>query len=972
VKKLALLPLITSLFTVVSNAQSVTIANASFETATLPLNGGNGAYSNLIAGSTLAATAGTVANWTAAASTTNADAGGYVPASGGINWTSKWWSGSNIVFMQINSPGTVSLSQTLAATLQNNTTYTLAAKVGRRIYTQRFDYSLQLWAGSTLLSSASNLALASNTSGTDQLLYYTGVNNPLAGQPLTIVLASTGIGGSFTEAFFDDVSLTTSNGSTIPIPNITGLDPTSGIAGTPVTITGANFGASQTSSTVKFNGVAALATIWSATSITVTVPAGATTGNVVVTVVGQPSNAVPFTVRTGILNMSHDLTTLGIANQNIVPNNPSLDARPLFQAALNYVQLHPVQTLTWDAGNYYFLSDTQSNAVLNILQLSNLTIDLAGATIYLHGGYMPNGINVVNCTNLTLTNFKTDLIDPAYTHVTLTSVDTTNRLLMYQTIPGWRDPATFASIPLPAGVTPSNWAAVFRNGNIVPGTARMQLNRPISAGTLSLLQDFTPWTQSPILSTLQGGDTVVVTNDVSGPEIEIWECNQMTLSNVTIYGSPSWGVQVFASSNTTVDSVRVEPRPGTGLIGANADGIHFVSVRQNDHIRNSYVARTMDDALTMDNQLVASVVSQTGARQLRVNRPGYLRFPNGTAVNFVDPVSTLEITGATIVSQNPADSVLPGLVDLTVDQDLPALTAGMAMVYADPSMRGQGSTIEDNIVEDTYGGRGVWLSGTVGVTVQRNVIRRSDLGAIESDQDTLAYIGPPSRNVIIQNNSLESDLGPAAAGTGTIAGLASIEVISINSQPFATDSSNSNVSIQNNYICAAGRSGIWVGQLNGGSIQNNMILGWNEQPMDLFGFPGGVVSDQVIQDFSLPIVLHNNVSITNQNNVTNSSAPSTCSPVTFDTSSFQVGGGAGSGSFSVTPAVAGFAWNAVSSVSWITIVSSASGSGSGSVGFSVDANPFASPRTGTISVAGQTVVITQSGFKRILGQVTSQ
>jgi hypothetical protein len=31
-----------------------------------------------------------------------------------------------------------------------------------------------------------------------------------------------------------------------------------------------------------------------------------------------------------VLNMSHDLVPLGIASQNLMPNNPSLDARPLF------------------------------------------------------------------------------------------------------------------------------------------------------------------------------------------------------------------------------------------------------------------------------------------------------------------------------------------------------------------------------------------------------------------------------------------------------------------------------------------------------------------------------------------------------------------------------------------------------------------------------------------------------------------
>src|SRR5256886_2740673 len=85
---------------------------------------------------------------------------------------------------------------------------------------------------------------------------------------------------------------------TVPPPSITGLNPTSGVLGTSVTITGANFGASQGTSTVTFNGIGATPTSWSVTNIVVPVPAGATTGNVVVTVGGVASNGVSFTVTT--------------------------------------------------------------------------------------------------------------------------------------------------------------------------------------------------------------------------------------------------------------------------------------------------------------------------------------------------------------------------------------------------------------------------------------------------------------------------------------------------------------------------------------------------------------------------------------------------------------------------------------------------------------------------------------------------
>jgi all-beta uncharacterized protein len=53
-------------------------------------------------------------------------------------------------------------------------------------------------------------------------------------------------------------------------------------------------------------------------------------------------------------------------------------------------------------------------------------------------------------------------------------------------------------------------------------------------------------------------------------------------------------------------------------------------------------------------------------------------------------------------------------------------------------------------------------------------------------------------------------------------------------------------------------------------------------------------------------------------------------------------------------------WTAVPSVTWITITSSASGSGLGSFNYSVAPNTTSVPRTGTIAVAGQTVSITQA------------
>ena len=54
------------------------------------------------------------------------------------------------------------------------------------------------------------------------------------------------------------------------------------------------------------------------------------------------------------------------------------------------------------------------------------------------------------------------------------------------------------------------------------------------------------------------------------------------------------------------------------------------------------------------------------------------------------------------------------------------------------------------------------------------------------------------------------------------------------------------------------------------------------------------------------------------------------------------------------------AWTAASSVGWITVTSGASMFGLGSANYSVAPNGTGMPRTGTLTVAGQTVTITQA------------
>jgi formylglycine-generating enzyme required for sulfatase activity len=73
------------------------------------------------------------------------------------------------------------------------------------------------------------------------------------------------------------------------------------------------------------------------------------------------------------------------------------------------------------------------------------------------------------------------------------------------------------------------------------------------------------------------------------------------------------------------------------------------------------------------------------------------------------------------------------------------------------------------------------------------------------------------------------------------------------------------------------------------------------------------------------------------------------------------GSGGGSGSISVTT-LAGCSWSATPGAGWLHITGGASGTGSGTVSYSVDANTTINPRSATITAGGQPFTVNQAGL----------
>ena len=93
----------------------------------------------------------------------------------------------------------------------------------------------------------------------------------------------------------DNQAAISSNDFTVVAPvaplTLTSFSPTTGTAGTVVTLTGTNFSPTIANNTVKFNGTVATISAATATSLTVEVPAAATTGKITVQVGNQTATS---------------------------------------------------------------------------------------------------------------------------------------------------------------------------------------------------------------------------------------------------------------------------------------------------------------------------------------------------------------------------------------------------------------------------------------------------------------------------------------------------------------------------------------------------------------------------------------------------------------------------------------------------------------------------------------------------------
>lgn len=153
------------------------------------------------------------------------------------------------------------------------------------------------------------------TTASDNIVKFNGTTATVTSATATTLVVTAPAGGT-TGAVSVSTSDGTANGPTftyiVPTPpTISGISPTSGPAGTIVTITGTNFKTTPTDNTVQFNGVAATVQSATASTLTVVAPASGSTGAVTVSTSDGTASGPAYTY-----TVAPDLYVVGLTNSN--------------------------------------------------------------------------------------------------------------------------------------------------------------------------------------------------------------------------------------------------------------------------------------------------------------------------------------------------------------------------------------------------------------------------------------------------------------------------------------------------------------------------------------------------------------------------------------------------------------------------------------------------------------------------------
>ncbi|MEN1680541.1 MAG: right-handed parallel beta-helix repeat-containing protein [Planctomycetota bacterium] len=334
---------------------------------------------------------------------------------------------------------------------------------------------------------------------------------------------------------------------------------------------------------------------------------------------------------------------------------------------------------------------------------------------------------------------------------------------------------------------------------------------------------------------LAAGDLVSLTVPTEIPHgILVADSTQVTLQDVTLHASTSFGVFERGGGGNTYNNIRVSPGPTPlgatqpRLLSANADGFHSKHTSTGPSISGAFITGQGDDgiAINTDFHLVGSASSvelEVGAKN------SDLWFEVGDRVRGYNrgTGSVTEAIVESIVRDPSLDAGLASLRDATLPDARSSLDTGYRVtldrpldvtagdLIASPDRSGNGYEIRDSRIEN-HRARGMLLKASNGL-VENNTIDGSTIGGIVLLAEPFVWQEASfSENVVIRGNTIKNTGRQFGSPTNPVAG-----AIVVNARDGWIGRDHANIQIDGNLIERAAGPGVILNQVDGVQVVDN-------------------------------------------------------------------------------------------------------------------------------------------------------